>query len=285
MTTLGKILILLLISTRVLATPQDPETLIYGNDTMYMDIFPLEFLLKQNTELHKKIMDASECMQTSCWRGYHGTWRIINDSLFLVKLEDGCQEKELEVSKFFGASKISRNGVFAYWFSNSITVKYGRYLDFDETTWSSIYEGIFQSDIRKGVISNVKIEMKVPSLIDKLIKEKSAEVDTIVCLVVDDYPILIADDKEYEIHELKDFILKHISYPKNGIDCMGNVYISFIVEKNGTVTNKVYLRKLCEGYDEEAMRVIDMMTKWKPGLIKGVPVRTKMALPLRYNYE
>ena len=61
--------------------------------------------------------------------------------------------------------------------------------------------------------------------------------------------------------------------------------ISFIVEKDGSVSGKKFFRKLCEGYDEEAMKVIDMMTKWKPGLIKGVPVRTKMILPLRYKYK
>ncbi len=285
MRALGKILILLLISTRLLGTPQDPEILIYGNDTMYMDIFPLEILMKQNQELHKKIMDASDCMLTSCWRGYRGTWRIINDSLFLVRLEDGCQEKELEISKFFDASKISKNGVFAYWFSNRMEVNYGKFLDFDETTWSSIYEGTFECDINNGIISNVKIVVKEPSIIKKIIKGKSEKEDTMVCLIVDKYPILLADNKEYKIEELKDFILKHIRYPSNGIDCIGSVYISLIVEKDGSVSNKEFLSKLCEGYDEEAIKVIDLMTKWKPGLIEGIPVRTKLTLPLKYKYE
>jgi hypothetical protein len=285
MRTLVKILILLFISAKVFATPQDSETLIYGNDTLYIDVFPLEILMNQDKELQKKIMDASDCMQTSCWRGHHGTWRIINDSLFLVKLEDGCQEKELEISKFFDASKISNKGVFANWFSNRIEANYGQYLDFDETTWSSIYEGVFRCNVSKGKVSNVKIEMKDSTLINKILKEKSEKADTMVCMIVDEYPILIAGEKEYEIKELKDFILKHIQYPNNGVDCIGSVYISFIVEKNGSISNKEFLRKLCDGYDEEAMKVIDMMTKWKPGLIKGTPVRTKLTLPLRYKYE
>ena len=38
-------------------------------------------------------------------------------------------------------------------------------------------------------------------------------------------------------------------------------------------------------YDKEAMKVIDLMTTWKPGLLKGIPVRTKITLPIRYLYE
>jgi hypothetical protein len=33
------------------------------------------------------------------------------------------------------------------------------------------------------------------------------------------------------------------------------------------------------------MKVIDLMTKWKPGLLNGIPVRTKITLPVRYLYE
>ncbi len=280
-----KIFILLFVSTKLLATPQDSETLIYGKDTMYMDIFPLQVLMNKEEDLHKKIMSASNCIQSSCWRGYHGTWKIINDSLFLIKLEDVCQGKELKISRFFESSKISRNGVFAYWFSTKMKVNYGDCIDFNEETWLSIYEGTFECSIKNGVISNVKIEKKEPSLIEKIIKERSEKEDTMVCLIVDEYPILIADEKEYKTEEIKNFITKHIRYPNNGTDCIGNVFISFIVEKDGSVSGKKFFRKLCEGYDEEAMKVIDMMTKWKPGLIKGVPVRTKMILPLRYKYK
>nr|WP_320000138.1 energy transducer TonB [uncultured Draconibacterium sp.] len=277
---LQKILILVLISAKVFATPQDSEILIYGKDTLYIDIYPLEVLMNENQELHKKIMNASDCMQTSCWRAHHGTWRIVNDSLFLVKLEDGCQEKELDISKFFDSSKISNNGVFAYWFSQRLVTNYGKYLDYNETTWSPIYEGFFKCNVNIGVISNVKIEMKESTEIETIIKKSIEKEDTTVCLIVDEYPILLADDKEYKNEELKEFISKHIRYPENGIDCTGRVYISFVVEKNGAITNKEYIRKLCDGFNEEAMRIIDMMKNWKPGLINGVPVRTKIAVPV-----
>ena len=101
---------------------------------------------------------------------------------------------------------------------------------------------------------------------------------------VDKNPILLTEDKNYEITELKYFIAENIRFPQNE-DCTGAVYISFVVEKNGTISNKNFVRKLCDGYDKEAMKVIDLMTNWKPGLIKGIPVRTHITLPLRYIYE
>ncbi len=277
--------ILFFLSAIVLATPQDPEAIIYGKDTMYVDFFPFEVLMNRNEELHKKTMNASDCIQSSCWRGHHGTWKIENDSLFLVKLEDGCQEKELNLSLFFDASEISNKGVFAYWFSQRVFANYGKWLDFDEITWSSIYEGTFKCNINGGIISNVRIEMKDPSEINFFIKERIEKEDTMVCLIVEEYPILITDNREYKPEDLKEFILKHIRYPANGDDCMGSVYISFVVEKDGTISNKEFERKLCDSFDEEAMKVIDLMTKWKPGFINDKSVRTKMTLPLRYRYE
>lgn len=106
--------------------------------------------------------------------------------MFLIKLEDGCHEKELKISQFFHSSKIYRNGVFAYWFSNNLTANYGEFLDFNETTWSSIYEGVFECYVKNGIISNVKVEMKDPSLIEKIIEAKSEKEDTMVCMIVDE---------------------------------------------------------------------------------------------------
>ena len=249
-----------------------------------MDIYPLDILLSQNEELQKKIMNSSDCILSTCWRGYEGTWQIVNDSLFLVKLESGCGSKEIDINLLFDKSTVTRNGVFADWFSRSLKVNYGKLLDFDELRWTSIYEGIFECYVNSGLVSNVKIEMKDSSLINKIITRRSAREDTMAYLIVDEYPILIADDKEYKLDELKDFILRYIRYPSNDIDCMGTVFISFIVEKDGSVTNKRFMRKLCDGYNEEAMKVIDMMTNWKPGLAGGDTVRTQLCLPLKYKY-
>lgn len=277
------ILIFLLFSGKTFATPQVQEVLIYGEDTMYVDFYPLEMLMDKDEVLYKMIMRASDCLLSCCWRGHVGTWKIKNDSLFLVRLQDGCLKKDLKLSLFFDTSEISKNGVFAYWFSQEVVANYGKWLDYNEINWSSVYEGTFKCNLNKGIISNVKIEMKEPIEIENIKQKRIKKVDTMVCIIVDEYPILIAGDKEYKTEELEDFILKHIRYPANGTDSMGSVYISLVVEKDGTATNKAFSGKLCKGYDKEALKVINMMTKWKQGLINGNPVRTKIFLPLRFR--
>jgi hypothetical protein len=106
--------------------------------------------------------------------------------------------------------------------------------------------------------------------------------DTNVYLVIDKYPVLIADNYTYEIDKVQDFIKQHLKYPDNGPDCIGCVFITITIEKNGTVSKKEYLRKLCSGYDENAMDVVDKMTNWKPANKNGKPVRYKLTLPIKW---
>lgn len=106
--------------------------------------------------------------------------------------------------------------------------------------------------------------------------------DTTIYTIVDEYPVLLVDDKEYKINELKQFIVNHIQFPNNGNDCFGRVYISFIVEINGEISHKRLERKLCSGFDENAMKVIDLMKNWKAGIINKKAVRTKLIIPINF---
>jgi len=109
--------------------------------------------------------------------------------------------------------------------------------------------------------------------------------DTTIYLLVDTFPILIANNKFYENDKIKEFIQEHTLFPNEAGDCQGNVIISIVVEKDGTVTNKEFVRRLCDGFDENAMKVIDLMVKWKPGIKNGKSVRTKLNLVVRWKLE
>lgn len=83
------------------------------------------------------------------------------------------------------------------------------------------------------------------------------------------------------------FIVNNIKYPeearKNGIQ--GTVYVNFIVEKNGKLSNIRALKGVNEELDKEALRVVSEMPKWKPGLEKGNPVRVVFNLPISYKLD
>lgn len=67
------------------------------------------------------------------------------------------------------------------------------------------------------------------------------------------------------------------------MDCEGRVFISFIVEKDGTLSDKKIVKGLCEGFDEKAMEVINLMKIWQPGTIKGKAIRTLIIIPVSFK--
>lgn len=83
------------------------------------------------------------------------------------------------------------------------------------------------------------------------------------------------------------FLNSQIKYPKAALKAQvqGNVFVSFIIEKDGSLSMPKIQRTLGYGTDEEAIRVLKLSQKWKPGLEKGKPVRTIYHLPISFVPE
>ena len=85
--------------------------------------------------------------------------------------------------------------------------------------------------------------------------------------------------------KMQEYITKNIRYPKiareNGIQ--GRVFVSFIVEPDGSISNLKLLRGIGGGCDEEAMRVIKSMPKWKPGKHRGKVVRVSYMVSVSFK--
>jgi len=86
---------------------------------------------------------------------------------------------------------------------------------------------------------------------------------------------------------LYEFLGKNIKYPdlarENNIT--GRVYVSFVVEKDGSITRAVVKRDIGGGCGPEALRVVKAMPKWKPGKQSGKAVRTEFMLPVDFTLE
>ena len=82
-------------------------------------------------------------------------------------------------------------------------------------------------------------------------------------------------------------IAGNVKYPEAAIDknIEGRVFVSFVVEKDGSVSNVKVLRGIGGGCDEEAVRVISSMPKWKPGMHRGEPVRVSYQIPIWFKLE
>lgn len=80
------------------------------------------------------------------------------------------------------------------------------------------------------------------------------------------------------------FLQRHLVYPEEAKEkgISGTVYVTFVVEKNGTITNINALNDIGGGCGLEAMRVVKMMPRWKPGIKNGNVVRVKYNLPVKF---
>ena len=87
------------------------------------------------------------------------------------------------------------------------------------------------------------------------------------------------------ITKFYEYLGKSIKYPKMAVDnkVSGKVFLSFIVEKDGQLSDIQVTRGLGSGTDEEAIRVLTSSPKWNPGIAEGRPVRVKYNLNVNFN--
>lgn len=81
------------------------------------------------------------------------------------------------------------------------------------------------------------------------------------------------------------FLQENMVYPKQARDewISGTVYVSFVVEKDGTISDPRVLRGIGGGCDEEALRAVNAMPVWTPGMRDGEPVRVQYNLPIQFK--
>ena len=81
------------------------------------------------------------------------------------------------------------------------------------------------------------------------------------------------------------FLSKNIKYPQisqeNGVQ--GRVIVQFVVNADGSITDPTVVRGIDPYLDKEALRVINLMPKWKPGKQRGKAVRVRYTLPVKFN--
>ena len=87
--------------------------------------------------------------------------------------------------------------------------------------------------------------------------------------------------------ELLKFLAQNIRYPETAKkeNIQGMVVVQFIIGKDGTIIDPHVVHGIGGGANEEALRVVKMMPKWKPGLQKGQAVNVQFNLPIRFMLE
>ena len=86
---------------------------------------------------------------------------------------------------------------------------------------------------------------------------------------------------------LMKYIQRNLKYPPiaKEYNITGKVYISFVVDKSGSVTNVKVVRGVDENLDAEAVRVIKSLPKYKPGTQRGKAVKTTLTIPINFTLD
>ena len=149
-----------------------------------------------------------------------------------------------------------------------------------QTTQLEIVEDDVEVDdieINAEVEQNEVIEEYVaPEVVDEEVVEQE------IFKIVEEMPSFPGGEGK-----LMEYVSKNIKYPQiareTGIQ--GRVFVNFVVEPDGSVSNVTVLRGIGGGCDEEAMRVVKNMPKWKPGKQRGKAVRVQYMLPVNFRLQ
>ena len=136
---------------------------------------------------------------------------------------------------------------------------------------------------RRGDTSTYSIEPFTFTLSEHLFEQlldiATSEADT-VYQIVEEMPQFPGGE-----NALMEYVSKNVVYPEEAKEkeIQGRVFISFVVEKDGSIGEVKVLRGIGGGCDEESVRVISDMPKWKPGKQKGEFVRVSYQIPIMFK--
>lgn len=103
--------------------------------------------------------------------------------------------------------------------------------------------------------------------------------EQVIFLVVEEWPSFPGGEEA----RLR-FLSENIRYPQMAREAgiQGTVFLTFVVERDGSVTDVRIVRGIGGGADEEAVRVVRNMPRWTPGRQRGQPVRVQFNMPIRF---
>ncbi len=128
----------------------------------------------------------------------------------------------------------------------------------------------------------IDVEVTEQTIVEDIVFDEQPEDEK-----VDEIFTIVEDQPEFPggIQAFYKFVSDKIKYPSQakrmGIE--GRVFVQFVVDKDGTVTNVEAVKGIGAGCDEEAVRVMKSVPRFKPGKQRGRPVRVRMVLPIMFK--
>ena len=139
-------------------------------------------------------------------------------------------------------------------------------------------------DIEEEIQINLDIEMTEETVIEEIIEVAVEEVEEEeaeeIFVIVEDAPSPVGGYSAFY-----NYVNANIKYPRQALNMHieGKVFVQFVVDKTGELTDIHIIRGIGAGCDEEAIRIIKNAPSWKAGKQRGKPVKVRMVLPITFT--
>ena len=145
--------------------------------------------------------------------------------------------------------------------------------------------------LRNSLISVLALVISIPFLSNAQSFDENTDVDvkapqedtSDVKMPDENIFIIVEDMPEFPGGEnaLRKFLAENYRYPEDAIEnnIEGKIFVTFVVRSSGKINDIKVLKGLCTSCDEEAIRVINSMPKWKPGHQRGKAVSVQFTIP------
>jgi len=105
----------------------------------------------------------------------------------------------------------------------------------------------------------------------------------------EEIPLFVEEQPSFEggIEAFYRYVSKSLKYPNTAkrIGVEGKVFLSFVIDKDGSITQVEVLKGIGGGCDEEAVRVLENAPPWNPGKQRGKAVKVRMQLPIVFALQ
>jgi len=141
-----------------------------------------------------------------------------------------------------------------------------------------------EEEIEEEIEVDLDVEITEDEAIEEIITEEAPEEED-----VDQVFTIVEQQAEFKggMKKFLEYVGKKMKYPNMAmrIGVEGKVFVQFVVERDGTITNVQAIRGIGAGCDEEAMKVIRESPKWNPGKQRGRAVRVKVIIPITFRLK
>ena len=138
-------------------------------------------------------------------------------------------------------------------------------------------------EIKEEIAVNLDVEITEETAIEEIVFEEPVEEEEVeeVFTLVEEFPSFEGGDLAF----IK-YIQKNLVYPEKArrMGLEGRVFVQFIVEKDGSLSNVIVLRGISGGCNEEAIRVMQKSPKWLSGKQRGRATRVQMVVPINFKF-